>query len=161
MEIRHKRRFVAIFGNTILVHLEVWELNWLLLSRLRGQFTLHTYYNKWIAVGGSLELNFVANKQTLCRRNGGFVNDFVNSCAGFVVNNKNELVIMAKMEVTPRRSIPEDKVYRQIFDAEVIFQLFLDLFITVISCLCKMSSGPDEYPLIFIHLEKVATAAPQ
>ena len=56
------------------------------------------------------------------------MNDFVNSCAGFVVYNKNALFIMAKMEVTPRRLIPEDKVYRQIFDAEVIFQLFLDLF---------------------------------
>ena len=53
---------------------------------------------------------------------------FVNSRAGFVVYNKNALFIMAKMEVTPRRLIPEDKVYRQIFDAEVIFQLFVDLF---------------------------------
>ena len=35
---------------------------------------------------------------------------------------------MAKMEVNPRRLIPEDKVYRQIFDAEVSFQLFVDLF---------------------------------
>ena len=35
---------------------------------------------------------------------------------------------MAKMKVTPRRLIVEDKVYRQILHAEVIFQLFLDLF---------------------------------
>ena len=96
--------------------------------RLRGQFTQVTCPNKRLFFGGSLELNFVANKQTLCRRNGGFVDGFVNSRAGFVVYIKNALFIMAKMEVTPRRLIPEDKVYRQIFDAEVIFQLFVDLF---------------------------------
>ena len=57
------------------------------------------------------------------------MNDFVNSCAGFVVYNKNVLFIMAKMEVIPRRLMLEDEVYRQIFDAEVTlsFQLFLDL----------------------------------
>ena len=52
------------------------------------------------------------------------MNNFVNTCAGFVVYNKNALFIMAKMKVTPRRLILEDKVYRQILHAEVIFQLF-------------------------------------
>ena len=56
------------------------------------------------------------------------MNYFVNTCAGFVVYNKNALFIMAKMKVTPRRLIFEDMVYRQILHAEVIFQLFLDLF---------------------------------
>ena len=40
------------------------------------------------------------------------MNNFVNTCAGFVVYKKNALFIMAKMKVTPRRLILEDKVYR-------------------------------------------------
>lgn len=63
----------------------------------------------------------------LTNKNGGFVNNFVNTCAGFVVYNKNAL-FMAKMKVTPRRLILEDKVYRQILHAEVIFQLFFRPF---------------------------------
>ena len=56
------------------------------------------------------------------------MNNFVNTSASFVVYNKNALLIMARMKVTPRLLILEDKVYRQILHAEVIFQLFLDLF---------------------------------
>ena len=32
---------------------------------------------------------------------------------------------MAQTELTPRRLIPEDEVYRQVFDAEVSFVSFL------------------------------------
>ena len=32
---------------------------------------------------------------------------------------------MAQTEVTPRRLVPEDEVYRQVFDAEVSFLVIL------------------------------------
>lgn len=54
----------------------------------------------------------------ILEQNGGFC-----ELIDFVGQKDKKGVIMAQTEVNARRLIPEDKVYRQIFDAEVSFRV--------------------------------------